>query len=143
MSQTGRLFRVVLTGQEIWELYLSSFSKEDDPIFRDPNSTSHNCNHCQNFIRRYGNIVSIDDSFTIVTMFDFKENGEYTNTTKTLSKALRTSKITEVFFETFNELNSLPYESCNKSNKIIELISEKQDESLKGKSIAQLKAMLK
>src|SRR3990167_5313560 len=121
MSKTGKLFRVELTGQQIWDLYLSSFSKEDNPIFRDPNSTSKNCNHCNNFIRRYGNIVSVDENYKITTMFDIDIDNEFKNTGKILSKAIKTSKITEVFFETFNELNSLPYESCTKSNKIFQL----------------------
>ena len=121
MSQTGKLFRVKLSGQDIWDLYLSSFTKEDDPIFRDPNSTSHNCNLCKNFIRRYGNIVSIDDKYKIVTMFDVDVKEEYTNTVKELSKAIKASKITEVFLETFNELNILPYESCSKTNEKFQL----------------------
>jgi len=53
MCQTGKLFRVEMSGQQIWDLYLSSFKKENDPIFRDPKSSTHNCNHCKNFIRRY------------------------------------------------------------------------------------------
>jgi len=121
MSQTGKLFRVELTGQQIWDLYLSSFSKENDPVFRDPNSTTHNCNHCKNFIRRYGNIVSVDEFYNVATMFDVDADEELKNTTKVLSAAIKKSKITEVFFETFNELNSLPYESCSKTNKVFQL----------------------
>lgn len=121
MSKTGKLFRVELTGQQIWDLYLSSFSKENDPIFRDPASTSHNCNHCKNFIRRYGNVVSVAEDFSITTMFDIAANEEFENTAKELSRAIRGSKIAEVFFETFNELNSLPYESCSKSSKVFQL----------------------
>lgn len=121
LSKTGKLFRVELTGQQIWDLYLSSFSKEDNPIFRDPNSTSKNCNHCNNFIRRYGNIVSVDENYNVDTMFDVVADNEFKNTTKVLSEAIKASKITDVFFETFNELNSLPYESCSKSNKFFQL----------------------
>lgn len=121
MSKTGKLFRVELTGQQIWELYLNSFSKEDNPIFRDPNSTTKNCNHCNNFIRRYGNIVSVDEDYNVTTMFDVLADEEFKNTTKVLSNAIKVSRITEVFFETFNELNSLPYESCAKSNKVFQL----------------------
>ena len=40
---------------------------------------------------------------------------------KVISDTIKSSKITEVFFETFNELNSLPYESCSKSNKTFQL----------------------
>ena len=121
MSQTGKLFRVELTGQQIWDLYLSSFTKENDPVFRDPASSVHNCNHCKNFIRRYGNIVSVDEHYNIATMFDVVADEEFENTAKVLSAAIKASKITEVFFETFNELNSLPYESCTKSNAVFQL----------------------
>lgn len=121
MSQTGKLFRVDLTGQQIWDLYISSFSKEDNPIFRDPNSTSKNCNHCNNFIRRYGNIVSLDENYNVSTMFDVDAEDEFKNTVVVLSGAIKSSKITEVFFETFNELNKLPYESCAKTNTVFQL----------------------
>lgn len=121
MSQTGKLFRVELTGQQVWDLYLSSFSKENDPVFRDPASTSHNCNHCKNFIRRYGNIVSVDENYNIETMFDVDADSEFEDTAKALSVTIKASKIAEVFFETFKELNSLPYESCSKSSSVFQL----------------------
>lgn len=121
MCKTGKLFRVNLTGQEIWDLYLKSFNKEEDPIFRDPNSSTHNCNHCKNFIRRYGNVVSVDENYNITTMFGVVCDSEFENVAQALTKAIKSSKITEVFFETFNELNSLPYESCSKSNSVFRL----------------------
>lgn len=116
MCASGKLFRVALSGQEVWDLYINSFSEEDNPIFRDPNSSSKNCNHCKNFIRRYGNIVSVDENYNIVSMFDITTTTEYKDVVKILSKAITKSKITEVFFETFAELNSLPYESCTKQS---------------------------
>jgi hypothetical protein len=116
LSKSGKLFRVELTGQQIWDLYLNSFSDENDPIFRDPESSEHNCNHCKNFIRRYGNIVSVDENYNITTMFDVDIEGEYENTVKDLSKAIKSSKIIEVFFETFDMLDKLPYEKCSKKN---------------------------
>lgn len=120
MSKTGKLFRVELSGQNVWDLYINSF--ENDPKFRDPNSSVSNCNHCKNFIRRYGNIVSVDQNYGITTMFDVTNvDDEYKNTVKVLTESIKASKITEVFFETFKELNSLPYESCSKSNKVFQL----------------------
>lgn len=114
MMKTGKLFRVNLTGQEIWDLYLKSF--DNDPIFRSPESSEHNCNHCKNFIRRYGNIVAVSEDYKIITMFDVEADEEYASVAKALTKAIKKSKITEVFFETFDELNKLPYESCHKTN---------------------------
>lgn len=119
MCKSGKLFRVALTGQEIWDLYLKAF--DSDPIFRDPNSTEHNCNLCNNFIRRYGNIVSVSEDFKIVSIFDFEIEGEFNSVSKELSKQIKSSKIGEVFFETFEELNKLPYEKTSKTNSVFQL----------------------
>jgi len=119
MSKTGKLFRVEMTGQEVWDLYLKSFGK--DPIFRSPESSEHNCNHCKNFLRRYGNIVTVSEDYKIITIFDFEIEGEYAPVSEALSKAIKKSKITEVFFETFDSLNKLPYEKCSKSNSKFQL----------------------
>jgi hypothetical protein len=116
ISKSGKLFRSSVTGSELWNIYLKSFSKEDDPIFRDPESSLHNCNNCNNFMRRYGNIVSIDENYKIQTMFDVEIEEEFKNSAVALSEKLKSSPISEVFFETFNELNFLPYESCTKKN---------------------------
>lgn len=121
MQKSGKLFRVALTGQQVWDLYINSFPKEYNPIFRDPLSTTKNCNHCKNFIRRYGNIVSISEGYNITSIFDVETSAEYQVTANALTQAIRNSKITEVFFETFDELQSLPYESCKKSNKEFQL----------------------
>jgi len=118
LVKTGKLFRSSVTGNEVWDLYLTGF--ENDPIFRDPNSSEHNCNLCKNFLRRYGNIVCIDNN-EILTIWDNVSESEYSNSAKLISKQLKKSKVQEVFFETFNELNSLNYEKCNKSNKVFRL----------------------
>jgi hypothetical protein len=119
MCKTGKLFRVALTGQEVWDLYLNSF--ESDPKFRDPESSEHNCNFCKNFTRRYGNIVSIDEKFKIVSIFDIEVDGEFAPVAKALNKAITSSKVKDIFFETFDELKSLPYGTCSKSNSVFRL----------------------
>ena len=119
MCQTGKLFRSNLLGQQIWELYLASF--DQDPIFRDPESSVHNCNLCKNFIRRYGNIVAIDANYNIMTLFDFIGVDEFVPVVTNLSNTIKLSKIKDVFFETFTELNSLNYEVCKKSHSVFRL----------------------
>lgn len=121
MCKTGMLFRVNIEGSQVWDMYLKSFTPENDPVFRDPESSTHNCNHCNNFIRRYGNIVAITDDYRIMTMFDFDISGEFHDTAKALSEELRMATVKEVFFETYNELNSLPYEKCSKSASVFQL----------------------
>lgn len=125
MCATGKLFRVEMTGQEIYDLYIQSFEPENNPIFRDPSSSTHNCNLCNNFIRRYGNIVSIGSDNSIMTIFDVSIEGEFDAPMKALSKAIKGSAIKDVFFETFDELNKLPYEKCTKTNSVFRLGMDK------------------
>ena len=119
MAATSKLFRSSLTGEQVKDLYVNGF--ENDPVFRDPNSSVHNCNLCKNFIRRYGNIVSIDENFNTISLFDFDAPDEFKSTTIGLSAALKSAPITDVFYETFEELNKLPYESCKKTNSVFRL----------------------
>lgn len=116
LCATGKLFRSKITGDKVWELYLASFGADNNPIFRDPNSTEKNCNNCHNFIRRYGNIVAVDSNNKIITLFDVQCDVEYAATADTLNTLLKNSPIGEVFFETLAELMTLPYESCSKKS---------------------------
>ena len=125
MCKTGKLFRVSLSGQQVWDLYLRSF--DNDPIFRDPESSEHNCNHCKKFIRRYGNIVAIDENNEIMSLFDFDAEDEFVNVAKQLSSTIKLAKISEVFFETYDDLNKLPYEKITTSNSIFRLGVDKNN----------------
>ena len=116
MCSIGKLFRSKISGQAVWEIYLNAFPPKHNPIFRDPESSTHNCNLCKNFIRRYGNIVAIDQNYKIMTIFDVVAPDEYYKSAMYIKEVLTTSIVEDVFFETFNELNSLPYESCTKTN---------------------------
>lgn len=121
MCATGKLFKSSLTGRQVWKLYLDSFEEKHDPTFRDPNSSTHNCNHCNNFIKRYGNVVAIDENYNIITLFDVVAEEEYKKSVVSMSEALKSAPIGNVFFETFEELKNLPYESCSKSNEVFRL----------------------
>jgi len=63
------LFVSSVSGDKLWDLYISNFPEGADPVFRDPNSTQHTCNNDKNFIRRYGNVVAIINN-KVVSMFD-------------------------------------------------------------------------
>lgn len=112
LMQQYKLFRLNITGQQIWDRYLAGFKPEQDPIFRDPNSSTHNCNNEKNFVRRYGNVVAIDENLNIISMFDIDVEGSiYHDTIEGLKKYIQTGKVVDIFFETYNELNILPYET--------------------------------
>lgn len=121
MCSKGILFRSAVSGRELWDLYLKSFPPDKDPVFRDPLSTSHNCNLCNNFIRRYGNVVALDENFAIITMFDVETDSEYGPSMKAMSDILKASSIEDVFYESFEELNSLNYEKCKKNAAVFRL----------------------
>lgn len=123
MQEFGKLFCSELTGQQIWDLYLAGFKPEQNPIFRDPESSEHNCNNDKNFIRRYGNIVAINpETLELISLFDIDVTGTvYEDTIPNLSKVIKQAKVSEVFFETFTELNSLPYEKVNKNQPLFQL----------------------
>ena len=124
MCATGKLFRSSISGREVWDLYLSSF--ENDPIFRDPQSSTHNCNTCNSFVRRYGNIVSINADYSISSIFDIEIEGEFKPVMAALSNKIKSAKVLEVFVETFDELKNLPYESCKKDSAVFKLGIDKK-----------------
>lgn len=124
MAVTGKLFRANINGDEVWNTYLDAFDKDPfdkDPVFRDPEKTIHNCNHCNNFMRRYGNIVALTDEGNIITLFGFKGVGEFESVSALLNTIILNSGISNVFFETFEELKNLPYEAFKRSQTIYRL----------------------
>lgn len=116
MQKNGKLYRTDFDGQDLYELYLKSFRVGDNKAFRCPESSEHNCNHCNNYIRRYGNVVALVDN-KIVTMYDIDldESNEYYAVAKAMSEALKNSSIKGVFIETYNSLKELPYEKSSKN----------------------------
>ena len=116
MSATGKLFVSSVSGKELWDIYLKSFKPEDNEIFRDPQSSEHNCKNCYNFIKNYGNIVAIDSALNIITMFDFIADEEYKASINNMAVILKNSPVSDVFFETFEFLNQANYEKCYKSS---------------------------
>lgn len=127
MCATGKLFTSSISGSKIWEVYLNYFPQGMNPKFRDPASSVHNCQNCNNFIRRYGNIVAIDETGVIMTIYSALDNlsledfEEYGDSLEAMHGLLLNAPIQDVFFETFNELNSLPYESTKKTQEVFRL----------------------
>ena len=123
LQKTGKLFRSSVTGDELWDKYLNSFKPGHNPVFRDPNSSAHNDNLDKSFVRRYGNVVTIDENYNIITMWDLQlsEESEYYQPTLRMSELLKSKPICDVFFETYEELNSLNYEKNNKKQEIFRL----------------------
>lgn len=114
MCATGRLFRSKVTGDQLWEAYMRGFG--EDPIFRDPESSVHNCNQCKHFFHRYGNIVAIAEDNSVMTMFDGETTDEYRESFRLMSEMLRNAPIGGVFVETFSYLYNAVYARCHKND---------------------------
>jgi hypothetical protein len=122
MCKNGKLFVSSVSGDTLWDLYLNSFAPQDNPIFRDPNSSSNNCNRDKHFIKTYGNIVAVDDDNNIVTMFDIDvEGSSYYNSVTAVNNALKVAPITSVFAIEYNNLVKQPYEKIKKNAEIYQL----------------------
>lgn len=111
MLQTGRLYISNISGREVWDFYLDSFKDGDDPMFRDPDSSTHNCNTCNNFVRRYGNIIAFDDNYQLMTLWDIKVDDEYQPSCDAITKRIKKFGIADIFVETYDMLKALSYET--------------------------------
>lgn len=102
LVESGKLFRVNVSGKDLWEIYLSSF--DEHPIWRV--NSIHNCNNDRHFFERYGNVVAIIDN-KIVSMFDFAIEGEYKKSIEAVANRIKKSSINSIFIESFTELKNL------------------------------------
>ena len=109
----GQLFQVA---SQVDRLYIA-FMEPYDEVFRSLTSTVHTCRNCSNFLRRYGNIVSIDAEGKLVTVFDNIQTGieKYDNVAAQLAQRIREANIVGIFVQTYDELVTLPYERNNKT----------------------------
>ena len=109
------LYRVNCTGDELWSRYLEGF--QPDPVFRDPNSSEHNCNMCKHFITHYGNIVSLNDDNTFTSIFDFEipqlAKEEYEKIMKVDGFA---DNLIEIFSDLFDDDEAIHVELYDKEN---------------------------
>jgi hypothetical protein len=119
--QKYKLFKSSVSGDTLWDAYITGFKKEDDPVFRDPNSSTHTCNNDKNFIRKYGNVVALNEKGEILTMWDDIKEGIYKNSANKMSALLSSSLIQDVFIETYDELNKCNYEKNNKKQSSFKL----------------------
>lgn len=61
------LYTVDISGDTLYELYLSAFPEGTNPIYKE--RTEHDCSCCKNFIRNIGLVVSIQNN-ELVTVWD-------------------------------------------------------------------------
>lgn len=93
------LYRVNVSSDAMWDAYMKGF--DEDPIFRDPESSEHNCNCCRHFIHHYGNIVAINDDYSITSIWDIDNvPEEYKQSVSNLKELIHSADILNVFVVT-------------------------------------------
>lgn len=104
INKEDKVFRVDVSTNDLWNLYLSSF--KDEGIFRDPNSSIHNCNLCRSFINRYGNVAVLTETGRLKSIFniELEQEDELYAPFKALTELVESSKIKSVFFEHYSEI---------------------------------------
>jgi len=89
------LFTVDVDKDELWNLYLDSFPPGTNEIFRE--RREHDCSCCRQFIKSFGNVVTVLDN-KIISIWDFQtEDTTYQPVIDTLSRYIHSKLIKDVF----------------------------------------------
>jgi len=95
LEDQDNLFVVDLDKDALYELYLDSFPKGTNEVYRE--RREFDCSCCKQFIRNFGNVVTLKDN-KIVTVWDFQtKDPTYQPVIDALSKKVRSSKVKNVF----------------------------------------------
>lgn len=89
------LYRVNVSGQDVWDRYLAAFPEGTDPMYRE--RTEHNCSACRSFIKAVGNVVALVDGDP-VSIWDAHTAlaGRYSDVAKTMA-GISSLPISDVF----------------------------------------------
>tara|TARA_Y100000310_G_scaffold307018_1_gene348756 strand:- start:36242 stop:38296 length:2055 start_codon:yes stop_codon:yes gene_type:complete len=96
MVNSGKTLLVTATESDvIWDTYINSFPEGTNPIFRE--RTDHDCSCCKGFIRKAGNIVTVDSNNKLVSIWDIKIDNEYQVVADALSQYVKSQAIRTEF----------------------------------------------
>ena len=95
MMKQGNLFKIDISGRDIWDLYIGSFPNGTNPVFRE--RTYHEGNYDKNFIRRVGNVVSLKDG-VLHSVWDIEDAPyPYNIVAEKLSEYVHSSDVNSLF----------------------------------------------
>ncbi len=103
-KDANNVFVVNVDKDEMWNLYLDSFPKGTNEVYRK--RREHDCSCCRNFIKAIGNVVVIKNS-KITTIWDFNtEDPVYQPSIDALNAFIESKTVTDVFLSKFNRIGS-------------------------------------
>jgi hypothetical protein len=96
--KSSQVFVTDVDGDVLWERYLAAFPEGTNLTFKK--KTEHDCSTCRQFIRRAGNVVSVDDQGAVRTVWDEaaeKAPHPYNVVTTALRDVVRAASISDLF----------------------------------------------
>lgn len=95
----GELYRVDISGDDLWVAYLGAFPEGTNPIFRT--RTEHDGSYDKSFIRKVGNVVAISPSGELISLWDQPSNTDleypYDVVAQALSDLVKSKPIVSIF----------------------------------------------
>jgi hypothetical protein len=112
------LFEVDLDKDELWNLYLDSFPTGTNEIYRV--RREHDCSACRQFIKKIGNVVTIQDG-VVKSVWDFETNDiEYKPVMETLAAFVKSRSVSDVWINKFPTIGIDTNYEQSEDGKIIE-----------------------
>lgn len=106
------IFEVAVDKDEMWNLYLNSFPKGYNNIYRE--RREYDCSCCRQFIRNIGGTVAIDENYDIHTLFGFDPcSDEFRPVMKALDIYVKSKAITGIY------LNDSTKVGCDRNREML------------------------
>jgi hypothetical protein len=94
-KDVNQLFFVNVDNNDFFDLYLNSFTKGTNEVFRE--RREYDCQCCKSFIKRFGNVVKLKDG-KVTTIWDFKaEESDFQPVLDALNEFILSKDIAGVF----------------------------------------------
>lgn len=101
-SDVDYVFEVNLNKDELYNIYLDSFPKGANEIYRV--RRYHDCSCCRGFIKQIGNLVVLKDN-KIISIWDFDTEEEiYSSVFKKMSDYVKSHVISDVFLSKYKKI---------------------------------------
>jgi len=105
VKDVDHLFEVEVDKDELWNLYLDSFPKGTNEIYRE--RREHDCSCCRQFIKTIGNAVVIRNN-QITTICDFRTDySTYQPVLDALSNFIKSHAVSDIYVSKFKKIGIL------------------------------------
>ena len=108
IEDSARMYVTSTSGDYLWKIYLGSFPKGSNPIYKS--KREYDCNCCKTFIRNIGNVVIIVDN-KLISIWDIDVPSPFKEVAAKLAHAVKMDVVENAFL---SKENSIGTESSSK-----------------------------